>query len=216
MGASSGPKAVRDRIEIRLEDRLQHQLERHLDQSVSERRNAQRTELSRLARLRDQPLPNRLWPVNSLSQVLPDILQKACDTIGPPFDRLSRHAIRARCIAARVTGQPLPSVRQRSAVAYNVEQIREPFLRVRSTPPIQLALHVENEPGIHRVGQGVHLLLARCIHCLPSPCGRLSRPRTTTQAPSPLRVFAGRFGRPSPRGRKRGRVPKFHRCSSSA
>ena len=54
--------------------------------------------------------------------------------------------------------------------------------------------------GIHRVGQDVHLLPARCIHCPPSPCGRLSRPRTTTQAPPPLRAFAGRFGHPSPEG----------------
>ena len=87
MGASPGPKAIRDRIEIRLEDRLQHQLEGHLDQSVSERRYPQRTELSRLARLWDQPLPNRFWPVNSFSQLLPDLLQKTCDTIGSPFDR---------------------------------------------------------------------------------------------------------------------------------
>ncbi len=71
---------------------------------------------------------------------------------------------------------------------------------VRGTPPIQLALHVENELGIHRVGQVVHLLLASCIHCPPSPCGRLSRPRTTTQAPSPPRAFAGRFGHPSSEG----------------
>src|SRR3712207_8195822 len=31
--------------------------------------------------------------------------------------------------------------------------IREPLVGVCGTPPIQLALHVENEPGIHRVGQ---------------------------------------------------------------
>ena len=140
----------------------------------------------------------------------------ACDAIGPLFDRLSRHTIRAGCVAAPVTGQPVPGMGQRSAIAYKIEQIREPLFRGRDTPPIQLALHVENKLGIHRVGQDVHLLPASCIHCPPSPCGRLSRPRTTTQAPSPLRAFAGRFGHPSPRGRKRGRVPKFHRCSSSA
>lgn len=48
----------------------------------------------------------------------------------------------------------------------------------------------------------------------PSPCGRLSRPRTTMRAPTPPRAFAGRFGHPSPRGA--GRAPKFHRCSLSA
>ena len=153
MGASAGPEAVRNRVEVRLEDRLQHQLERHLDQSVFERGNAQRAELPRLARLRDEPLSNRLGLVGSSTQVLSDVLQEACDAIGPLLDLLPRHAIRARRIAAPVTGQPLPSVEQCSAVAYDIEQICEPLVGVRSTPPIQLALHVENEPGIHRVGQ---------------------------------------------------------------
>src|ERR1700693_4961716 len=126
MGASAGPKSVRDRIEIRLEDRLQHQLERHLNQAVFKRGDAQGAELPWLARLRDEPLPDRLRLIGSASQVLPDILQETCDAIVPLFDRLSRHAIRARCVAALVTSQPLPSMGQRSAIAYNIEQIREP------------------------------------------------------------------------------------------
>jgi hypothetical protein len=200
MGASAGPETIRDRVEVRLEDRLQHQLERHLDQSVFERGNAQGAELPRLARLRDEPLPDRLRLVGSSPQVLPDILQKTRDAIGPLFDRLSCHAVRARCVAAPVTSQPLPSMGQRSTIAYNIEQIRELLFRVRGAPPIQLALHVENEPGIHRAGQSVHLLPASCIHCPPLPCGRLSRPRTTMRAPPPPRAFAGRFGHPSPEG----------------
>jgi hypothetical protein len=217
VGASAGPEAVRDRIEVRLEDRLQHQLERHLDQSVFKRGNAQRSEFSRLARLRNQPLPDRLRPVASLSQFLPNILQKACDAIRSLFDCLTCHAIRAGCVAAPVAGQPFPGTKQRSVIAYDIEQIREPLAGVRSTPPIQLALHVENELGIHRVGQAVPLLLASCIHCPPSPCGRFSRPRTTMRAPTPPRAFAGRFGHPSHYWkRKRGRYPKFHRCSWSA
>lgn len=168
--------------------------------SVFERGNAQRAELSRLARLGDEPLPDRLGPVGSSPQLLSDVLQEACDAIGPLFDRLARHAIRTRRVAAPITGQLLPSVEQRSAIAYDIEQIREPLVGVCGTPPIQLALHVENEPGIHRVGHVVHLLLAKCTHCPPSPCGRLSRPRTTTQAPPPLRAIASRFGQPIPRG----------------
>ena len=131
---------------------------------------------SRLARLWDQSLPDRLRPVDSVSQFLPDFLQKTCDAIRPLFDHLARHAIRAWCVAASITSQPLPSMKQRSAVAYNVEQIREPLLRVRSTPPIQLALHVENKPGIHRAGQ-------RC----PSPARKLY----------PLLAFAMRTAFPS-------------------
>ena len=196
MGASSGPKAIRDRIEIRLEDRLQHQLEGHLDQFVSERRNAQRTELSRLALASGSASAEQVVAGNSLSQscrIFPESLRHDRVALRSPF------ASRDPCPVYCCPGYG-PAVAKREArfAVDTMLNTREPFLRVRSTPPIQLALHVENEPGIHRVGQVVHLLLARFIHCLPSPCGRLSRPRTTTQAPSPLRVIAGRFGRPSP------------------
>ena len=167
MGASAGPEAIRDRIEIRLEDRLQYQLERHLDQSVFERGNPQWTELPRLARLRDEPLPYRLGLVSSSAQVLSDVLQKTCDAIGTLFDLLPCYAIRTRRVAAPVAGQPLPCLEKRSTVAYNIEQIREPLVGVRSTPPIQLALHVENEPGIHRVGQmSISCLQHVSITCL--------------------------------------------------
>ena len=216
MGASAGPEAIRGWVEVRLEDRLQHQLERHLDQSVFERGYAQRAELTRLARLRDEPLPDRLRLVSSSTQVLSDVLQETCDAIGSLFDLLPRHAIRTRRVAAPVTGQPLPSVNQRSTVAYDIEQIREPLVGVRGTPPIQLALHVENEPGIHRVGQ-------TSISCLQSVSTARLRHVDGFPVLGLLRGLRPRFARSpvasairSPQGRQRGRVPKFHRCSSSA
>ena len=56
---------------------------------------------------------------------------------------------------------------------FGIEQIRKLLFRVCGTPPIQLVLHVENKPGIHRAGHMcVHIacfLLTICIHCLPSP-----------------------------------------------
>jgi len=216
MGASAGAEAARDRIEVRLEDRLQHQLERHLDQSVFERRDAQWAELSRLTRLRDEPLPNRLGLVGSSAQLLSDFLQEACDAIGPLFDLLPRHTIRARRVATPVTGQASSSMKKRSAVAYNIEQICEPLLGVRSTPPIQLALHVENELGIHRVGQKSisclqNVSTARLCHVDGFPALGLLRGLRPRFARSPV-ASAIR----SPRGRQRGRVPKFHFRSLSA
>ena len=87
------------------------------------------------------------------------------------------------------------------ALATGSPYIRKLLFRVCGTPPIQLALHVENKPGIHRVRHIVYLLLAICIHCLPSPiprrmlrCGRLSRPLTTTQAPPLICAITSRFG----------------------
>jgi len=68
-------------------------------------------------------------------------------------------------------------------------------------------LHVEDEPDIHRAGR-TFLLPACRIHCLPSPCGRLSRPRTTTEAPSLIATITGRLGHPD---RGRNEVLRFRR-----
>jgi hypothetical protein len=94
--------------------------------------------------------------------------------------------------------------------AHPVQLVVHPF-GIVPTPTIQLALHVEDEPGIHRARPRRTFLLRACrIHCLPSPCGRLSRPRTTMQAPPPLVVIAGRLGHPEGNVQ---RVPRF-RCFS--
>ena len=81
-------------------------------------------------------------------------------------------------------------------------------LVAQTAPTIQLALHVEDEPDIHRAGR-TFLLPACCTHCLPSPCGRLSRPRTTTEAPPLIATVASRLGHPA-KG-SRSEVLRFRR-----
>src|SRR3546814_905859 len=49
-------------------------------------------------------------------------------------------------------GQPSPRLLKESAVAYEIEQISEDLVRVFVAPPIQFALHVEDERDIHLVG----------------------------------------------------------------
>ena len=63
------------------------------------------------------------------------------------------------------------------------------------------------------------LLPAFCTHCLPSPCGRLSRPRTTTKAPPPYprssvaSIILPLKGRRQQRGSQVPQSP-FVRCRS--
>jgi hypothetical protein len=57
VAASSGSKSIRDMPEVRLEDRLQKVLKRVLYEASGNRRNAEASELPRLAWLRD-PLPS--------------------------------------------------------------------------------------------------------------------------------------------------------------
>jgi len=51
-----------------------------------------------------------------------------------------------------VAGEPSPSLVQSSAVTYEIEQINKDLIGVFVAPPIQLALHVEDERDIHLAG----------------------------------------------------------------
>ena len=164
MGASTAPKPIGGRVEVGLEYGLQHQLQRHLHHSVFERGDTQRPEFPRFARLRDQPLPDGLGLVGSIAQFFPNLFEESSDATGTPFDLVPRHPVGSRCLAARVLGQPLPGHVNRSAVTNQIEQICEHLSGVCSTPPIQLALHVEDKPGIHRVGHQP----ASCLHSVPT------------------------------------------------
>jgi hypothetical protein len=78
-------------------------------------------------------------------------------------------------------------------VVHPVEQIVERSKWLFSTPLEQLPLHVGGVVrAVRRCGTFVPpSLLGSCPNCPPSPCGRLSRPRTTTGA-LPLAVTIAR------------------------
>lgn len=153
MGASTGPEAIGGRIEVRLENGLQHELQSHLHQSVSERRDAKRAQLVRSARLGDEPLPYRFRTVAAAPKLPADLCEEHRHATGPFFDLTPRDAIRAWCLAAPIAGHPFPGLFQRPAIAYDIEQIHEDLVGLRGTPPVKLALHVEDERGIHRAGR---------------------------------------------------------------
>src|SRR5262245_48953740 len=152
MGASPTSEPERGRIEVRLEDRFQNEFDGHLHQSVFQRWDAERPESSRLARLWYQPLANKFRLIDSAAQLLADFRKELFHPSRPLFDLSPRHPVRARRSASRVAGETLPSVAECAAITHQIEQVLEPLLEVRVTPSVQLALHVEDERSIHRVG----------------------------------------------------------------
>ena len=91
---------------------------------------------------------------------------------------------------------------QRRRVMHEVEQIIEPAARIGHRPTVKLGLHLRyptagstprsGSPIFTGASFGITTSCLRVIRCRPSPCARLSRPRTTTAAPP----------RPGPIGRR--------------
>ena len=152
MGASTAPEAIRGRIEVRLEDWLQHELQSHLYQAIFERGNPQWPNLAWLARLRDKPLSHGFGTIGAAAKLSRDLFEEACHAAGTLFDLITRDAVCAGSLAALVAGELHPSRDERSVIAYEIEQIRKSLFGIGVTPPIQFALHVGDEPGIHRAG----------------------------------------------------------------
>jgi hypothetical protein len=115
----------------------------------------------------------------------------------------------------RVAFHPLPRNEQRRGVADQVKQIAEASLLILACPSAQLGLpsqypllrelRVKRRERIHARPPEQRFMLRSC--CPPSPCGRLSRPRTTTRTPtratpiSQHRALPDRHQQPGGRGR---------------
>src|SRR5450755_4491448 len=210
LGSASGPESVRGRAEVRLEDRLEHELGCRLHDPVAHRRDAQASELPRA--LRDQPLTRRQRTIGAIPELLTELGE---DTINADLlDMLAGLAIDTGGPRPPVAFHPFPRDEQRRGVADEVEQVTEALLLVPDCPSVQLGLPSQypllRQLGIKQRGR-IHarpperrLMLRSC--CPPSPCGRLSRPRTTTRTPPrPARIgrhraLPGRHQRPGAHG----------------
>ena len=217
LGSASRPVAVGARLEVDLEDRLEHQLEGGLDDAIRDRRDPEPTALA--AALGNRLLPNRPRPVAARPKLLAQPGQEALDA-QHLLDVVGRLAVHARRARPSIGPDPKPRHQQRGRVADEVVEVAEPPLPIVASPLVQLALDPEY-PLLrrHRLGPrraGIHRRLfspsrrALQARCLPSPCGRLSRPRTTTEAPPPPGGIGRRWTLPAPRGEAAtGRVPTF-------
>jgi hypothetical protein len=229
LGPTLRTEAVAARLEARLEDRLEDQLEAGLHDAVARGRDAEAPELAR--RLGDHPLAHRQRREPARLEIVSQLAQEpvASGVDGAWFD-----AIDSGRPCSSVAPHAVPRDQQERGIADETEQVPEPTIRAVGRPLVQLGLDsqyprpslIEVRPrraGIHRRPPGVPATVP-LTRWIPSPCDRLSRPRTTTDPPSrpgaisrqracpppPQRATAratpGRFPR-SPRLDRRGRRP---------
>jgi hypothetical protein len=197
LGSASRAKAVGTRLEVHLEDRLQHQLQRGLHDPIRGRRDTQATDLAR--RFRDRLLPHPLRNEHAGLETTTGPGQQFCST-GADISRSEQ--VDTSGSRTLVAPHPTPRRNEESRVIDEVVQIIEPAARIGRRPSVQLRLHRQYpRPRLGLAGPdqrtrfaGIHqrppaVALMPRSRWTPSPCDRLSRPRTTTgPPPHPSRI----------------------------
>ena len=193
LGASVGTEPIRAGLEACLEDRFEHQLECGLHYPVPYCRDAQPAQLA--ASFRNHPFAHGQGAEPPSPEVGAQICEerlRAAHLLDVP-DGLPVHA---GCACTLVPLDPYPSCEQEGRVADEIEEVVERAILMFTSPSVQLGLHLQypgrgllggrpRRAGVHRRPPGLATPTLR-TRCLPWPCGRLSRPRTTTQAPPHL------------------------------
>jgi hypothetical protein len=98
------------------------------------------------------------------SKLFSNSFEEGLDTARALFDLTSCHTVRPRSLASLVEREPSPGIGQRSTIAHQIEHVSELSVRVRVTPPVQFALHVEDKLSIHRAGHES----SSCWHSVPT------------------------------------------------
>ena len=110
------------------------------------------------------------------------------------LERRRRSSRRLRPSVRPCSPHPFPSHSRNAGIGDEVEQIVEPTMRIVVRPTVQLGLDLQYPPlglqqgrghgalGIHQRPPGIPVTSATTCW-RPSPCDRLSRPRTTTEPP---------------------------------
>src|SRR5215207_1585054 len=187
LGSALGMEPVGARVEVRLEDRLEHQLQRGLHDPIGGRGDPESTELAR--RLGDRLLPH---PLGNQPASLELISQLAQQSPSPGADSARSDPIDAGGSCTLVGPHPAPRHDEEGRVIHEVVKVIEATVRISRRPPVQLRLHLAYPPlGLDQAGPqraGVHQRPPQAAVMLrtrwaPWPCGRLSRPRTTTSPP---------------------------------
>ena len=187
LGSALRAEAVGTRLEVRLEDRLEHQLQRGLHDPVCDSRDAQRTDFA--ARLGDRLLPHPLRNEPVSFEIISQPSEQSCST---EHDGAGCHSVDAGGSCALVAPHPTPRHNEECRVIHEVGKVIEATARIDLRPLVQLRLHHEYPVlGLCEVGPrsaDIHQRTPRSALMLrtrwtPSPCDRLSRPRTTTGPP---------------------------------
>ncbi len=174
-------------MKLRFEDRLQHQLQGGLHHPVCGCWDAQAAEFAR--RLWDRLLPH---PGRGEAACLERCSQPAEELPGADDDDARNHPIDPGGASALVAPHPAPRHDEERRVIHEVVEIIEATARIGLRPLVQLGLHLLYPPlGLIQVGPrlaDVHRRPPTSASLLrprwgPWPCGRLSRPPTTTTPP---------------------------------
>jgi hypothetical protein len=137
----------------------------------------------------DRLLPH---PLGNQPASLEIISQLAQQSPSPGADSARSDPIDAGGSCTLVGPHPAPRHDEESRVIHEVVKVIEATVRVGRRPLVQLRLHLAYPPlGLNEAGPrraGVHRRPPQSAVMLrtrwaPSPCGRLSRPRTTTSPP---------------------------------
>jgi len=200
LGAAPGTEPIRAGLEVRLQDRLQHQLQGGLHHPVPHGRDPKSALLA--AGLGDYPLPHGQGHKPLGLQVSPKLSKE--EILAPlALDVIGRLAVYPSRASTLVAPHPTPPHQQERRVADEIEQIIKPATMLLGRPMVQLGLDPQY-PRLCLLHQGKGRRLRRAgIHqrppdmpvpplrtrCPPSPCGRLSRPLTTTGAPPPAQTL---------------------------
>ena len=211
LGSAPGPESVGGRAEVRLEDRLEHELGRHLHDPVAHRRDAQASELP--GRASGSPLARRQRTIGAILELLRSLartpvhahlLDMRCGSdhqhrrSRDPRLRFTRSHATSSVAGSQTRLNRSPKRCCSSWAAHRCSLVCHPS--TRSSRQVD----VERRGRIHARPPERRLMPRSC--CPPSPCGRLSRPRTTTRTPTrpaPIsrhRALPGRHQQPGARG----------------
>ena len=192
LGSPLRPEPVGDRHEVGLEDRFQHQLQRCLDDPVRDRQGCPASGASPT-----RPAWESCVPAPAGAGTCPPSAGPAGrpGTRAPPPPRRRRPSRRPRPgVRTLVARDPVERHDQRRRVVHEVEQVIEPAARIGRRPTVKLGLHPRyprprpsgagpRAPPFSGASCGITASFPSRYRCRPSPCDRLSRPRTTTAAP---------------------------------
>jgi len=139
---------VTAREEIRLEDRLQHQLQRCLDHPVTDRRNAQVTDLA--ACLGYRAPPHWQWPEGTSFKILTQFREESFHP-AHHLDVTGRLPVHTSGACSLVVPHPIPGHQEEPRIGDKIEQIVEPAMRIITSPTVQLVLDIQYpDPGPHQ------------------------------------------------------------------
>ncbi len=142
----------------------------------------------------------------AVSDLGPQLVEKHLDSL-PGFDGAGGLPIHSGRAGTLVSPDTVPRHQQEGGIGHEVEQVVEPAMRIIGSPTVQLGLDLQYPAfGLHqgpfqlvdihrRQPPGIPVsLLPTCWP--PSPCDRLSRPRSTTEPPSCPTAISRRWACP--------------------